>query len=195
MGRQLRPFEVKLTVVPDATTASDHPSQWSSEMVLRQATTSFCAMSVYSHMPEDISLRVRELAQERRLFAIKDWDNSVEIQYRIDDIAHVVKHVFTWAAPYQVPLILQPIWATNGLSPILNDDAFDMFVWTDTTIMAVMYNELFRSSGRRMRKQDEIMRKGRSVVRFCRAMIDLCSKGTFNYSQIYSDIGCDTPIP
>ena len=45
-GRYLRPLEVKLTVIPDNTTYKRRESDWSSELVIRPASTSWATLGI-----------------------------------------------------------------------------------------------------------------------------------------------------
>ncbi|WP_141073846.1 HindVP family restriction endonuclease, partial [Escherichia coli] len=42
----LKALEIKLTVLPDSTTYKENESEWSSEIVIRPASTSYCALGI-----------------------------------------------------------------------------------------------------------------------------------------------------
>ena len=51
-GNYLSPVEVKLTVLPDNSTCKKSEDKWGSEIVIRSATTSYCALGMYDAVKE-----------------------------------------------------------------------------------------------------------------------------------------------
>ncbi|PDO09138.1 MAG: hypothetical protein BLM47_14325, partial [Candidatus Reconcilbacillus cellulovorans] len=105
----LRPFEVKLTVVPDHSTASKKPEEWCSEVVVRPVATQYALLSLLHAL--DKSEKIVRLA-----------DRLLEFFARND---------------LQTPFLLQPMWWTEGASFRLRDPTFDYVVWSDTALFYV----------------------------------------------------------
>ena len=185
MGEQLCPMEVKQTVVPDASTCNDDPSGWAPELVLRPATTSYCAMSMFTNMDEATKAAIKEKMLDLKLNDVLAWNNPAEVREFAVRILEATKFILDACTESQVSMMLHHVWATRGKKHDLSDDAFDMLAWTDAAIMAILCNEADKA----LRNEDkDIGRHMRSVVRFCLTMRDLCQRGTFHYDEVYTNI-------
>jgi hypothetical protein len=76
---------------------------------------------------------------------------------------------------------MQPIWKTKGKSPILADNAFDIFVWSDFAL-----SRLFIESA--SPNPQNISRMTRSTARLARILYEISSQGKTNIYQIYTDM-------
>ncbi|MCZ7861078.1 HindVP family restriction endonuclease [Agrobacterium salinitolerans] len=179
---QNRPFEVKLTVVPDTTTARKPRDQWSSEIVIRPSSVSSASMSIFMNMKQDNREMLKALIKEYRFSNIKDWNVQDTILNNLENISDFSRKCLELATSTQVPFLLQPVWGTEGVSLELSVQAFDMFVWTDVALMTMIFYE---STGS---KSKAVARSNRSVVRFCKTMVELLERGAFNYETIFRDI-------
>ena len=61
-GDFLAPVEIKMTVMPDSTTYSRPERDWGCEMVVRSATTSYCALGMF-HSAQNESHAIRGIFQ------------------------------------------------------------------------------------------------------------------------------------
>lgn len=59
-GNYLSPLEVKLTVIPTSQTSVLPEEKWGSEIVVRSATTSYCALGMFDSIKEH-SREIREI--------------------------------------------------------------------------------------------------------------------------------------
>ena len=62
-GRFLSPLEVKLTVLPTDQTSRLPEQQWGCELVIRSATTSYCALGMFDSVA-DHSHHIREIFED-----------------------------------------------------------------------------------------------------------------------------------
>lgn len=75
-GKYFAPVEIKLTVLPTSATANKPEDEWGSEIVVRTATTSYCAFSIWD-MVKDRHMLVREIFEETcdNAFDIVVWSD------------------------------------------------------------------------------------------------------------------------
>ncbi|MFC5702738.1 HindVP family restriction endonuclease [Cohnella faecalis] len=174
----LRPLEVKLTVLPDNTTGKEPESNWGSEMVIRPASTLYCALGIV-HSCQDVLREIRDMF-EPVCHRIRNWSNHEEIFNRRTDLLGVLNDFQKTYHSKQKPFLMQPIWKTNGVNPTLSDDAFDIFVWSD---FALCRTFLDRSEG-----IQEITRFYRSSARLAKILYELSTRGKANIEEIYTEM-------
>ena len=172
----LRMFQIKLTVIPDDGTSKENCDQWSPEIVIRPADTSSCALGMF----HDVASSREEI---RRLFENPcdgiDWDALPRNNEQKELILNCVKLFIRQYSSNQKPYLLQPIWMTRGKQPhLLEENAFDLFVWSDYALMAACLHKA--------KKGREIStRSFRAVARFARAQYDLAIRGNIRLRDIY----------
>ena len=125
----LSPLEVKLTVIPTSATSKQPPEQWGSELVIRSATTSYCALGMFDAVKNN-SRAVREIF-ETACSSIQMWDNDYEMTHKMPQLCSAIDAFQYKYYKNQKPLLMQTLWKTDGQSPILADQAFDIVVWSD----------------------------------------------------------------
>lgn len=179
-GKPLRPLEVKLTVVPDQTTHKDDPKKWSPEIVIRPATTMYCALGM-AHNPNIPQKRVNEIFLPVGK-SVQHWGNQAEAEKILPKAIEALDTFQKEFQEFQTPLILQPIWRTKGKKPILEEKAFDIFVWTDFALARV-FIDLAKNN-----KQNSISRYARSTLRLARFLYEYGRAGAANIDTIYADM-------
>ncbi|MCM5448564.1 HindVP family restriction endonuclease, partial [Escherichia coli] len=90
--------------------------------------------------------------------SIQHWGNETEVLSKKENILNCLNTFQENFLDYQKPFLMQPLWKTKGKSPILDQNAFDIFIWSDfalcrTFIDRSSYNNssasrLMRSSAR-----------------------------------------------
>ena len=177
----LRPIEVKLTVVPDYTTAQDVEEKWSSELVVRPVSSAYAVMSLWHTLNVknqiDIIDELRFLSEEVRL-GIENWSNRDEIINWKPSIMDTMEQILRLLSPHQHPYLIQPIWKTKGNTPFLADRCFDVFMWSDLSVISLPF---FKAKSRKTK----MSRPYREVARNVRCFADLSRGGKFNYGWIY----------
>ena len=182
-GSFLRALEIKLTVVPDHTTCKDEEDFWGPELVIRPATTIYCALGI-----ADSCKRAGLLEQVRTIFeplchSIKDWDNEHEINAKIDNILTGLDEFQSQMWELQKPMLMQPIWKTDGKSPILKKEAFDVFIWSDFALCRLFLDLSKSGAGRK-----EVNRYVRSSARLARFLYEVSTRGKVNIKNIYTEM-------
>ena len=128
-GQFLSPLEVKLTVLPDNSTHRKPENDWGCEMVVRSATTSYCALGMFDSTRENVGA-VREIF-EKSCADIGSWTNDFEMSHKTPALSECINTFQKRYLKKQKPLLMQTVWKTQGQSPFLADNAFDIVVWSD----------------------------------------------------------------
>lgn len=87
-GRFLSPLEVKLTVLPDSSTYKKPVDKWGCEMVVRSATTSYCALGMFDSVKEESS-DVRAIF-ENACADIGSWTNDFEMSHKTSSLSECI---------------------------------------------------------------------------------------------------------
>ncbi|MCQ2212919.1 MAG: HindVP family restriction endonuclease [Bacteroidaceae bacterium] len=181
----LRGLEVKLTALPDNTTAKRTEDNYSCEIVVRPPTICFLACSICKHYS---SAQDKERLRNMLLTVpkINHWGDVGDVAPRYAMIRDAVLNVAKDMADHQTPLILQPVWKTEGKAARLADDCLDVFVWSNLATL-------------QMCCVDDDAANNSTITRFQRAIIwvylmlwEYVTYGKFDYVKIVKDHSYDT---
>lgn len=175
-GGFLSPLEVKLTVLPDSTTYMKSEDKWGSEIVVRAATTSYCALGMYDAVKADAH-EVRAIFEDA-CSSIQMWDNDFEMTHKMSSICSSIDEFQRRYYMRQKPLVMQTLWKTQGKSPLLSDNAFDIVVWSDYA-----FSRLFIDSSYDM--ATTMSRPMRASARLARCLWELSKSGKIRVVDIY----------
>jgi len=178
-GEHKRALEVKLTVIPDNTTASlASESEWGSELVIRPDSISYACLGIY----RTLSAKTQEIRSliEPVSIRIESWENTREILNNADALLDVLSLFFAKYFQHQIPFLIQPIWKTKGKSPVLDDNAFDVFVWSDFALLKLAVDQAKSEHNR-----TTVSRYLRSVARTVRALSDLFVSQKLHVTRIF----------
>lgn len=175
-NNSLTPLEVKLTVLPTANTSHLPEDRWGCELVVRSATTSYCALGMFDAVKED-ARSVRDIFEES-CAAIQSWDNDYEMTHKTPTLSECINTFQSRYLTKQKPLLMQTIWKTQGQSPVLADDAFDIVVWSDYAFSRLFVDSAFNIEG-------TMSRSMRASARLARCLWELSKSGKIRVSDIY----------
>jgi len=178
-GEYITPLEIKLTVLPDDGTSQLKEADWGSELVIRPATTKYAALGMVQSIQDRLE-DVREIF-EPVCADIQHWSNKHEIAGKTSALVNALNIFEKTFIDAQKPLLMQPIWKTRGKSPVLDDNAFDIFVWSDFAL-----SRLFIESARGNPKK--ISRTTRSTARLARILYEISTQRKTNIYQIYTEM-------
>lgn len=185
-GKCLRAIEIKLTALPDNSTCSLSSEGYGCEIVVRPDTIVYMALSIILSLDEDRELFANAY---KPLSKIKDWTHARDIIPYLGKMAELTDKLLTNNLESQSPLVLQPIWKTEGKSQILSDNAFDVFVWSDFAFtrlfLKVVRNELRQDD-------DKITRQSRSIVWLVKMLSDFAKDGKINHKKIIDELSYNT---
>ncbi len=174
---QCRPIEIKLTVVPDSSTATRPEGRWAPELVIRPVSSAHAVLSLVENMSDDLKGRVRAVV-EPVSSGIQSWQNRAEIRNASTSILDALGQCVRLCESVQRPYLVQPIWKTLGMQPNLAEQCLDVFVWSDLAVFSIPVihaNPSRRSVSRHMRE----------AARHLACLGDLLSRGKFVYSETY----------
>ena len=172
----LTPLEVKLTVLPTDQTSRQSEDRWGCELVIRSATTSYCALGMYDSVKNN-SRHIREIFEDA-CSSIQMWDNDFEMTHKMPSLCNSINAFQREYYHNQKPLLMQTIWKTQGKSPILADQAFDVVVWSDYA-----FSRLFIDGA--SEPATTMSRPMRATARLARCIWELSKSGRIRMVDIY----------
>lgn len=176
-GRYLAPVEIKLTVLPTSATANKPEDQWGSEIVVRTATTSYCAFSIWDKIQSQ-HIRIRDIFEDA-CSDIGSWTNNYEMAHKTSNLRAALNSFEKEFLEYQRPLVMQPFWKTKGQSPILCEQAFDIVVWSDFA-----FSRLFIETA----SEQSMSRPMRASARMARCLWELSKSGKIHVEELYREM-------
>jgi hypothetical protein len=179
----LAPLEIKLTVLPTSGTAQYSEEQWGCEMVVRSATTSYCALGMFDSVKAERDT-VREIFEEA-CSDIGSWTNDFEMTHKTPTLAGCVDTFEKKYLDRQKPLLMQTIWKTQGQSPVLAANAFDIVVWSDYA-----FSRLFLDNNKL--DKGKMSRPMRASAKLARCLWELSKSGKIRLAEIYRQMAFDT---
>ena len=175
-GHYLQPLEVKLTVLPTDNTSNKPEAQWGCELVIRSATTSYCALGMFDSI-KDSHRHIREIF-EPSCSSIQMWDNDFEMTHKTPLLYEAINEFQKEYYVNQKPLLMQTIWKTKGKSPQLADQAFDIILWSDYA-----FSRLFVDASSAI--TPKMTRPQRATARLARCIWELSKSGKIRIEDIY----------
>lgn len=175
-GNFLSPLEVKLTVLPDNTTYKKAEENWGSEMVVRSATTSYCALGMFDAIKNNAK-EVRAIFEEA-CSAIQGWDNDFEMTHKIPTLSNSLDEFQKKYYTKQKPLLMQTLWKTQGKSPLLAEQAFDIVIWSDYAFSRLFIDGSYETAS-------TMSRPMRATARLARCLWELSKSGKIRVVDIY----------
>lgn len=174
--RFLAPVEIKLTVVPDNSTFEKSEREWGAEMVIRSATTSYCALGMFDSVANE-ARAIREIF-EPACSNIQMWDNDFEMTHKTPNLCNAINTFEKAYLNNQKPLLMQTLWKTQGKSPVLAENAFDIVVWSDYAFSRLFVDSVLETA-------KTMSRPARSTARLARCLWELSKSGKIRMTDIY----------
>jgi len=176
-----RAMEVKLTVLPDNTTYQYNEDRWGCELVIRPASTKYCALGIRDAMSAEERSDIVDIL-EPVCTRIRQWESQVEVLSCQNELVDACNDAQRRLISLQKPFLMQPIWKTRGRSVALSDDAFDIFVWSDFALCRTFLDRAIEPGGTNMN------RFLRSSARFARVLYELSRGGRIAINDIYTQM-------
>lgn len=169
-------LEVKLTALPDNTTKNLPESKWGTEIVMRPPTICFLACSICANY-STLEGKERLRALLKNVPQINHWEEINEVLYHYKAIESSILAVSSDMCDKQKPLIIQPVWKTDGNKMRLKEDCLDVFVWSNLAIIQMCCTE--DSSDLK-----KLNRFHRTVIWLYKMLLDFVTYDTFDYKRI-----------
>jgi HindVP restriction endonuclease len=188
-GVCLQPVEIKLTALPDNTTCELPEEHYGCEIVVRPDTIVYLACSIVDVFKQD--LEGLRSAIGVSFEKIVDWTEPRDIIPHIPDMITAIDLIALSILDRQKPLLMQPIWKTEGKSPRLAENCLDVFVWSDLAFTRLFFDlakaEIELYSGIRT-----ITRPTRTAIWLFKMVYDFSIKGHFDCERIIDTLSYNT---
>lgn len=168
-------LEVKLTALPDNTTKSQPESKWGAEIVMRSPTICFLACSICENYQTKAGKeRLRSMLKAPK---IDNWGKAEEVIPYYSDILSSILAVSTDMFRKQKPLIIQPIWKTEGNNMRLQENCLDVFVWSNLAVIQMCCTEDAVNL-------KNLNRYHRTIIWIYKMLLEYVTYNTFDYKRI-----------
>lgn len=183
-GKHTRSFEVKLVVVPNSQSANKPHDEQSCELVVRPPSIEQLAFSIASsygaeRRSELLGIIVDCLDEPMDYL----WSNREWMQAKMSNIYLAAEEIISAAIKFQTPFALSAVWRTIGQAPVLEQNAFDIFCWTDMAFVQLFLDKRPTKLGER-----SITRTERSLVWLVSSLYDYAAQRTLNFEKHHSKI-------
>lgn len=174
-GQCVSSIEIKLVALPDNQTCNLSEDKFGSEIVVRPDTIIYLACSFiqsYEDNPEALRNVIRDAGRN-----VRDWTEAGEVLPYMDEIYWAIRRMVSEKNECQSPIIMEPVWKTEGKSPRLADHCLDLFVWSNFGMLNLFMpeeNEEFRT----------ITRHTRTMIWLFKMLQEYAEKGRFNGAKI-----------
>ena len=180
----LAAFEIKLTALPDSSTYnSTDEKEYGCEIVVRPDTIIYIALSLSKLYTK------KQTALKAILFPITsiitDWEDAQMIRPHIEPFCQALEQIQKDNLENQTPLLLQPVWKTIGKKGILAEYCYDLFVWSNLSLM-----KLFIDQGKG--QKGNFSRPERSVVWLVKMLDDFANHGKINPKHVIDRLTYNT---
>lgn len=193
-GEQVRPLEIKLVVVPTSATAKNPRDKQACEIVVRPPTVQQLAFSI----ARSYGTERRDDIRERIVKALGkpgdySWEDETKMISSAPKILAAAESITEGGILEQTPLVLNAIWRTEGQKPILEENAFDVFVWTDMGFLQLFIDQAKRDIDRASRSQKSAEKKSpsrpfRSIMWLVKSLWDYSIQESLDFGAIHSKV-------
>ena len=186
-GQCLRPIEVKLTALPDNSTCNLSEEYYGCEIVIRPDTIVYLACSIASNFKDS----KKELASliGNKFEKINDWTDGASVWSHITEMIAAIDRVILSVLDKQEPLLMQPIWKTNGKSPKLSDNCLDVFIWSNFAFTQLFVDV---ARGELSAGANRITRQVRTIIWLFKMLYDFAKQGQINHHKIIDELSYNT---
>lgn len=181
----LKSLEIKLTALPDNSTCHLPKELFGCEIVVRPDTIVYLACSLFSYFENRRSELQAIIGGEFE--AIQDWTEAALIIPYLGEMIRVVDEVSLKMLDSQSPLVMQPIWKTQGKTPKLAANCLDVFVWSDLAFI-----RLFSKVAKTEIRENKITRQLRTLIWLFKMLYDFSRDGQVNHAKIIDTLSYNT---
>lgn len=191
-GQCISSLEIKLVALPDNPTCDFEDDNYGSEIVIRPDTIIYLACSFIKLYNDDRRklLEVIDGIGDK----VNDWTTADNILPIIYDIYSAVKRLVKNSYQEQMPVVMEPVWKTEGKSPMLAENCLDVFIWSNCGILKLfMPSESdFVSDSNGRKTLPKISRHTRTMVWLFKMIKDYAENGHFDGGRIIDELSYNT---
>jgi hypothetical protein len=125
-GQALKPIEIKLTALPDNSTCNLTEDKYGTEIVIRPDTIVYLACSIAFNFKDTLNDLKSFFSKD--FGKIKDWTEGNSVWEFIPQMLSTIDNITMSILDKQEPILMQPIWKTEGKSPTLSENCLVVFV-------------------------------------------------------------------
>jgi len=186
-GACLQPIEIKLTALPDHSTCDLSDSLYGCEIVVRPDTIVYLACSIAEQFINDRAGLTNLIGD--RFSVIDDFTDADTVLPYVDAMLSTIDRIILSKIHQQSPLLMQPIWKTEGKSPRLAKNCLDLFVWSNFA-----FTRLFMDTAKieASQKTTKITRPIRSIVWLFKMLYDFSKTGQMNHRKTIDELSYNT---
>lgn len=184
-GSSLKGLEIKLTALPDNSTCNLSEENFGCEIVVRPDTIVYLACSLFSFF-ESRRTELRTIIGED-FEDISDWTEPIAVIPYLGDMIRVIDEISVQMPEFQSPLVIQPIWKTEGKTPKLAENCLDVFVWSDLAFI-----RLFAQIAKKEVRENKITRQLRTLIWLFKMLYDFSREGQVNHARIIDTLSFNT---
>lgn len=186
-GQSLRPLEVKLTALPDNSTCHLMDNAYGCEIVVRPDTIVYVACTIAQNFRDRLPMLASFI--HPKFDNISDWTEGASVWRYISDMITTIDNITLSVIDSQEPILMQPIWKTNGKSPKLADNCLDVFVWSNFA-----FTQLFLDVARGELNEgaNRITRQVRTIIWLFKMLYDFAKNGQINHAKIIDELSYNT---
>lgn len=179
----LRGLEIKLTALPDSSTCNLTHEQYGCEIVTRPDTIVYLALSIANNFQQSQQELLNYL--DPVCSKINDWSSAKSVLPVIPLLIQAIDRLLSDNIEIQQPLVIQPIWKTQGKTFTLYENCLDIFVWSDFA-----FTRLFFDISKNFTKEnlEVIQRPMRSVVWLAKMLYEFATNGKMNHKLIIDSL-------
>jgi len=186
-GLCLQPIEIKLTALPDNSTCDLNDNLYGCEIVVRPDTIVYLACSIAEQF-------INERANLANLIGdqfddVCDFTNADTVIPYISSMLSAVDRVISSKIDQQLPLLMQPIWKTEGKSPRLAKQCLDVFVWSNFAFTRLFMDAVKLENPQRVIK---ITRQIRSLIWLFKMLYDFSKMGQIDHRKTIDELSYNT---
>lgn len=188
----LTSLEIKLTALPDNPTCGSSDEYFGSEIVIRPDTIIYLACSFINALDDDIKKLKNLIGNTGNNIA--DWTETECVLPHTYEIYNAIKKIVKASYHKQMPIIMEPVWKTEGKSPKLADNCLDVFVWSNCgTLLLFMPSEHdFYSRPNGTKALRKIGRHERTMIWLFKMLKDYANNGHFDGKRIIDELSYNT---
>jgi hypothetical protein len=181
-GSSLKGLEIKLTALPDNSTCHLSEENFGCEIVVRPDTIVYLACSLSSFF-ENRRSELQTIIGEN-FDEIGDWTEPSEIIPYLGEMIRVIDEISLKMLNFQSPLVMQPIWKTQGKTPKLAENCLDVFVWSDLAFV--------RLFAKIETAENKITRQLRTLIWLFKMLYDFAKDRQVNHARIIDTLSYNT---
>ena len=189
LGVCLQAIEIKLTALPDHTTCELSQDLYGCEVVIRPDTIVYLACSLLDTFKNNLALLKGSIG--RGFDNITDWSDPQNIISYIPRIIDIVDSIALLILDAQKPLLMQPIWKTEGKTPKLSEYCLDVFVWSNLAFTR-LFIDLAKAEIDLYGEVRSIKRHTRTIIWLFKIIYDFTINNSFNHKKIIDNLSYNT---